>query len=478
MFSYIDLFAGCGGLSLGLRRGGGTELLAVEKSEGAARTFHSNLISQSRDSKKQFAEHLSLSIPEQASAGLIVAPVAEVLEVFEKLGIAPGIDLVAGGPPCQGFSLAGKRDKDDVRNRLVWEFLEFVKLSNPKFVIIENVVGMGRKFLVEDEHSTFSDVELALSTTGLHYVVNAVLVNALHYGAPQRRPRLMLIGVRKDVADVLGIEKSDNIWKSGWNDEKTVIPDWAPTPVPARLAVTLADALEDFRASGGTTGQGAYLSLLADYASWGLTAKEGGPHNHEIRRHRPDTIYRFRFAQAMVKMGINVRSLGPIAKEALQKELDKVDRWFAAVSGRSVIVGAAQFSDADVFKTEILRLRNKKHSQRVLQWTQPAYTVVTIPDDYIHPDEPRTFTVRELARFQGFPDDFVFEGKATTGGTDRRTSVPQYTQVGNAVSPLVGMALGALVDDLATRYQQLSQRLTRASESPPMQSKVQFAEVS
>ena len=80
----------------------------------------------------------------------------------------------------------------------------------------------------------------------------------------------------------------------------------------------------------------------------------------------------------------------------------------------------------------------------MLEWSEPARTVVTVADDYVHPFAPRTFTVRELARFQGFPDTFEFRAKETTGGLNRRNEVPQYSQVGNAVSPFLALAVGKL----------------------------------
>jgi DNA (cytosine-5)-methyltransferase 1 len=90
-------------------------------------------------------------------------------------------------------------------------------------------------------------------------------------------------------------------------------------------------------------------------------------------------------------------------------------------------------------------LATKKHSQKVLAWRAPARTVVTLPDDYVHPLEPRIFTVREMARFQGFPDQFEFLGKETTGSDRRRFEVPQYSQVGNAVSPWLALAVGRMM---------------------------------
>jgi DNA (cytosine-5)-methyltransferase 1 len=451
VFSYIDLFAGCGGLSLGLRRAGGSEIFAVEKSDGAARTFYANLISRERDSTSAYRSHLALNVVEQASAGLVVAPVADVLEVFEKLRLGD-VDLVAGGPPCQGFSLAGRRNKNDARNKLVWEFLEFVEKVNPKFVIIENVVGMGRKFSADDEHSTFSDVQAALATTGQTYVVNAILVNAMHYGAPQHRPRLMVIGIRADVADVLGIDENGQFWTSDFADKVLAIPAFAPLPIRGSDRVLLGSAIRDLAFPPRPNDSAAYVSSLNDNAAWLLTRQSTKPSNHQLRKHRPATVYRFRFAQSLASIGISPRVMGPVTEERLSKEFDKIDLWFASRARPRLPVGNEIFANSEDFKARLRSLRNKKHSQRVLSWDAPAHTVVTIPDDFVHPDEPRTFSVRELARIQGFPDDFVFQGKVTTGGTDRRNSVPQYTQVGNAVSPLVGVALGEMVNELNSKY--------------------------
>ena len=93
----------------------------------------------------------------------------------------------------------------------------------------------------------------------------------------------------------------------------------------------------------------------------------------------------------------------------------------------------------------IMQLGTKKHSQRPLNWNSQSPTVVSLPDDYVHPDDPRTLTVREMARFQSFPDAFEFRAKETTGSLRRRFEVPQYTQVGNAVPPKMAKAVGAAI---------------------------------
>jgi DNA (cytosine-5)-methyltransferase 1 len=98
-------------------------------------------------------------------------------------------------------------------------------------------------------------------------------------------------------------------------------------------------------------------------------------------------------------------------------------------------------------------LHTKKHSQRALRGNRPSPTALTLPDDLVHYDEPRIHTVRELARIQSFPDTFVFRAKVTTGGSRRRLEVPQYTQVGNAVPPMLAKAIGDVLFDLLSRVE-------------------------
>ena len=108
------------------------------------------------------------------------------------------------------------------------------------------------------------------------------------------------------------------------------------------------------------------------------------------------------------------------------------------ISAEDVI---ALFKDGDVSRENADILLTKKNIRTKLDRTRPSATVMTIADDYISPFEPRIFTVRELARIQSFDDSFEFLGKRTTGGLRRRVEVPQYSQVGNAVPPLLAKAV-------------------------------------
>ena len=135
-FTVIDLFAGCGGLSLGLYQAGWHGVFAIEKNPCAFETLKYNLI----DGKKHFAWPKWL--PKEP---------LDILEVNTKYenelkGLRGTIDLVAGGPPCQGFSMAGKRVKDDIRNQLVFAYIDFISMVMPRLILFENVKGFTYPF--------------------------------------------------------------------------------------------------------------------------------------------------------------------------------------------------------------------------------------------------------------------------------------------------------------------------------------------
>ena len=162
-FTYIDLFAGCGGLSLGLEKAGFKLELAVEKSDMAAETFYHNFIQRikSDDQWKKFASS-ETSVMEQAQQKLVVKELQAVLECEELIQKLKDqdIDLIAGGPPCQGFSLAGRRNPKDIRNKLPWQFLELADKVRPKAVIIENVSGMKQNFVKHNQEAPFEQLRI------------------------------------------------------------------------------------------------------------------------------------------------------------------------------------------------------------------------------------------------------------------------------------------------------------------------------
>lgn len=450
-FKYVDLFSGCGGLSLGLESVGGELVLAVERSPMAAETFFHNFVSRI-ESPDQWSQYISEPIDSQAQRGLIVSELQNVLadEATMRFLQTSHPDVVVGGPPCQGFSLAGRRNPNDIRNILPWQFLEMVEKTKPKMVVIENVVGMRHKFNKDDGDATvFDQLQIALAETTPGYEVQAVEVNALHFGAPQHRPRLMIIGLRKDLAEDLGVKSTGTLWKSNFIDLLNHdAPPLAPTPtVLSSQARTVGQAISDL--SGSTEKKLTNFDLLAELRSdWGVLKplKNASTPNHIVRKHSEQSINRFRLYQWMAENSIDTRLLSKVASLSAPEQVPFIQKHI------SKVVFPAQAPDGTVLAkttTElcalIIQLQTKKHSQRVLEWDRPSRTVVTIGDDYVHPFEPRTFTVRELARFQGFPNSFEFRSKETTGGVNRKNEVPQYSQVGNAVSPYLAKAVGELI---------------------------------
>jgi len=178
-YTVISTFAGCGGSSLGYSMAGFHELLAIEWDDNAVETF-------------------KLNFPDVPVYHGDIAKIS-VGQVLETTGLKPGeLDILDGSPPCQGFSTAGKRVFDDNRNQLFQEFVRLLRGLKPKVFVMENVSGMikGKMKLL------FAEILKELKASG--YKVSTKLLNAMYFGVPQSRQRLIFIGVRKD----LGIEPS------------------------------------------------------------------------------------------------------------------------------------------------------------------------------------------------------------------------------------------------------------------------------
>jgi DNA (cytosine-5)-methyltransferase 1 len=446
-FKYLDLFSGCGGFSLGLEAAGGSLLLAIERSPMAAETFMRNIVNP-KISDGEWADHLAQTMAKQAESKLIVGDVtvAKSNVKIRKRLVDAELDLVVGGPPCQGFSLAGRRNAQDRRNSLAWDFLDYVEVGNPKVVIIENVLGMNLRFSSQDSDSksVYSQVAEALEQTGQGYVVQKLHLNSLHYGAAQNRERLFLIGCRVDIARAKGIHSTGEVWKSNFSDRFADLPILAPIPTSNSAAnLRVRDAWADLLAPNGTS---EYLKNLNRPQIWNLEPREGLP-NTGFRQHSAETVIKFELYLALHRLGLPLLLMRDgLGEKASLTRLENVESLKVAdIYPVRDSKGQVLADNYDHFIDLIEKHKTRKHSQRVLGLETIPPTVITSPDDYIHPLEPRVLSVRELARFQGFSDDFTFYAKETTGGRKRRNEVPQYSQVGNAVSPFVSLALGKLV---------------------------------
>jgi DNA (cytosine-5)-methyltransferase 1 len=436
----LDLFAGCGGLSLGLTWAGWNVLAAVERSAMAGETYFRNFLGSAAD----WQEHRTRSVRESFSAGLLVDDIAvlpTVLDqVVDRVGKA-GLDLLAGGPPCQGFSLAGLRSGDDPRNKLVWSFLDVAKALQPRAVLMENVPAIHQPFERGSRGSTLADLATALKTLpGEGYVTCILLLSASDFGVPQKRQRAFLVGIRADVATDAQMMRPLELGG-------TVVDEaHALYPMRNNVHYTTADALWDIQ-------DGAYASLAdcpptvdPQYARWSrsdLTPQGEAPAsvpNHKFRAHHPNVKTRFGFLRLLREHGLSDKALYDLRvsdRDWLTAELQPIaEKLPVRIADEEVRIPSQLYDLA-------YQVSSKKHSQRVLDPMQPSPTVMTLPDDFVHYGEDRTLTIREMARLQSFPDSFIFYGNETTGGVRRREDVPQYSQVGNAVPPRLGAALGA-----------------------------------
>ncbi len=404
---YIDLFSGCGGLSLGLYNSKLWKgVFAIEKNPDAFKTLNHNLIlNNNHFDWPQWLPKTPHDINDVIQQNSI-----------ELKNLRGKIDLIAGGPPCQGFSIAGRRIENDSRNKLIDSYVEFIHLVQPKLIFFENVKGFTHKFDKNKEKGRiYSDyvqklLQQSYSEKDIEgYEVYGTLVNFVDYGVPQKRIRFILVGIRKDLKNKLF---SNKFFKLLYNNRKDFLVNKG-----IGLTNNLKDAISDllrkkevecpdtksFKSGLYNNPETGYQKLLKGSITRTI------PDSHRFVNHTTKTVSKFEFILD------NAEKNKKLSKEIKSK------------------------------------YNIKKHTMIPLSGEFPAPTITTLPDDYLHYCEPRILTVREYARIQSFGDWYEFKGKYTTGGKLRRKEVPRYSQIGNAIPPLfaeqVGIALRELIND-------------------------------
>ncbi|GAC06461.1 DNA cytosine methyltransferase [Paraglaciecola chathamensis] len=407
--TYIDLFSGCGGFSLGLGNAGWQGIFAVEKDPMAFDTFRHNLIDGDKYNHFDWPQWL----PKQATT------IQEILKNYsEQLSNLKGkVDLIAGGPPCQGFSLAGRRNAKDPRNKLSDEYINMVKLISPKYLVLENVRGFNSTFKDSEGNKEKQPYSMVVKARleKLGYKVFTDYVHSENYGVPQKRTRFIMVGIRKDLVTkvVNPFELLESLRSDFLGNKKLPLK-----PVSVKQAIgDLETSKSELIYHSGSEKSGfkqiqykppAYLNAYQKQMRKGLNGSQ--PNSLRIARHKPVTIAKFKLVQSLCEPGKGL---------------------------------------SDEHKAT---LGTKKQVISVLNSKEPSRTLTTLPDDLLHYSEPRILTVRENARIQSFPDDFVFRGKYTTGGMRRTQECPRYTQVGNAVPPFLGEVLGELIYQIKEAY--------------------------
>lgn len=327
----VDLFCGAGGLSAGLAMSGRfSSIEGFDNDPDSLATWAAN--------------HGSAGHQDVMPADLTI------------LRGEPGVDVVVGGPPCQGFSMAGKRSAKDPRNALVFHFARLVGEFSPRFFVMENVPGLKS---ARDENDMPVLGRLLSEYMTLGYQTRVVDIDAARFGVPQKRRRILILGAKRD----------------------EILPVIQPT-TPTERPVTVKQALSGI-------GKPMPISLLSSYKRAGskyakmMRGDESMLHDHVETKHRGDVIER-------------LEKLPP---------------------GESLYP-------------------SYKDSWKRLHLDRPAPTVKENHNaPFVHPTEPRVLTPRECARLQSFPDWFHFAG----------TKSSMLKQIGNAVPPLVGKAIGEAV---------------------------------
>ncbi|MGO6727254.1 DNA cytosine methyltransferase [Rhizobium ruizarguesonis] len=400
--TFIDLFAGCGGLSLGLIEAGWQGIFAVEKSTDAFATLKHNLVNGSF--VRPFAWPVELPCEAITTQSLIDnhRPYLQSL--------AGSIDLIAGGPPCQGFSFAGRRNESDPRNQLIRQYSEIVEMIKPRYLLLENVKGFATAFKSpgEDAPKPYSWILKELIQS-LGYVVYRKTINASRFGVPQPRPRFIMIAVRNDIDP--GVRPFGLL-------ERVIEPFRISKGLPAEGEITVKEAISDLEINGTQLVPSVDTKGFSQirYASRRLT-----PYQKLMRDHMPT---------GFSPNSLRLPNHGEETTARFKRILTRYPK------GKSLP------------KADLEALGTKKHSLTPLHADRLSKTITTLPDDLLHYSEPRILTVRENARIQSFPDWFDFLGKYTTGGARRKDECPRYSQVGNAVPPLMAEALGRAIMQL------------------------------
>ncbi len=383
----LDLFSGAGGFSLGFTMAGYEVIGAIEIDKWAAETFQHN----------------------HPNAKVIVQDISTVSDEDILAAFPTHPDVIVGGPPCQGYSICRKNpgDPKDPRNSLFIEYLRVVKLLQPPIVVMENVPNI-LNAKTQNKTSVVSILHEELERAGYH--VYHKILNATDYGVPQRRQRFVLIGSRTPLKNPFPAATHY------LQDDNVASRANGLLPCP-----TLWDAISDLpeiEAREGAEEMPYDKPPMNDYQRM---CRDGSLvlHNHLAMKHTPRLIERF----SQMKWG---ESVSDITDERLKQRKRN---------------GNGAVSD-----TPYDQNNRRQHPYKVCNTI-----TATFYGNFVHPFKDRNFTAREGARIQSFPDWYVFCGKPTVvskklllrSGRDGEAYLCQYSQIGNAVPPLMAKAIAS-----------------------------------
>lgn len=390
LYTAIDVFAGAGGLSLGLRAAGFRVLAAIEKVESCVATYRRN--------------HPGTTVIHRDVRQVKDREIAELVKPIAGNG---AVDLVVGGPPCETFSTAGPgiRQIRDHRDTLFHELIRIAKAVNARYILIENIPGlMTKKGVGGEKGGVFKELLHALVNAGF-YRFDFRILDAADFGVPQHRNRLFILAT----------------------STQGPLRFPAPTHGPNRAKpwVTVAEALGDLPPLSNNEEVDFYASEPLNEYQKIMRCSPGSPFSllgpedkhsgdrlslHRAPKHRPGTVKRFK----LIRPGEGLRDLMVrLSREELEELKAKgilPNRWYIQRNRRLIL-------------------------------KEPSFTVTShCLDELLHPTQDRHLSPREAARLQSFPDWYSFEGPWVIPHIYEQQD--KYEQIGDAVPPLLALAIG------------------------------------
>lgn len=430
----IDLFAGCGGVSLGFEQAGFAPVFVNELNDDARQTYLINRTHELGGKPFNTLPYLASADVNQLDEARLSQLESDLVSLSPNLrfGEAGTIDVLAGGPPCQGYSGIGHRRSYSVdkaklpSNHLYERMADVIEVVRPRIFLFENVRGLLSARWTEngEKGEIWRDVFSRYRKLGREagYEVRWQLVLARDYGVPQNRPRILMVGIRNDVVAAAGkllnlTAHSESAYACGF------LPRYGIFQVP-----DLVDL---------------YSDLIDPKVMKALTTQEFPTRfaTDAYPRDASNDIQRYFRPGELAKKG------APLEEQEYSKHAARIVAKFSAMHANGGSIP--------------LEFQTKKFAQKLLPKTWgnqgPTITACSMPDDYVHFEQPRSSTVREWARIQTFPDWYKFAGKRTTGGIRRAGNpregnfdreVPKYTQIGNAVPVRLAHAVALHFDML------------------------------
>jgi DNA (cytosine-5)-methyltransferase 1 len=530
----IDLFCGAGGFSEGITQAGFHIVFSSDISEHVMKTYKNR--HEELGLKQGYNTHFALRDISELT-GKNILDTVNSLDYFKGKELNE-IDAIFGGPPCQGFSRAGRRDKNDPRNMLFKQYVRVISEIVPKYVVMENVegfmdtrldnfIGVSKKKYAK---GTLVSEILKKELTLIGYtVLNPRLLDSSNYGVPQRRLRAVFIAHREDVqppaypAPTTGDEESKvKIWQAlcdlkltnkrkEKNQQKITeyiqASQRGRTPhLETKMPIPLSGKLENCETSRHTH------AVMQRFALYDFGESTGNVEKKILEKGFNVDKYQHLFWECVfvANREYNIQLLDSIFKKVHPEiqpiDLEEHEKMISSLLNKLTNILIGDFANSKNIEQDLNKklkrlkvnsvpleemkqiyhqfisecnkeispatikqkfkkqqfdddlmecLLTKKNTRSRLHPDRVSPTMLTLPDDFISPYEDRILSVREMARLQSFDDSFKFLGKRTTGGTQRKKDVPQYTQVGNAVPPLLAFAIAKEIYKALIKEEQL-----------------------